>query len=83
MSLSYYMIDSILYRSNVVRNLMSLGEELVLDIKDTDVVNYRATLGHKANHSFKKSNAEYVDAYHPRFGSIVALVSLRDITKGA
>ena len=40
-----------------------------------EISNYRATLGHKANHSFLKSNAKYVSVIHPRHGPISAVVS--------
>ena len=35
--------------------------------------NYRATLGHFVNHSFRETNAEFVPAFHPRFGDILAV----------
>ena len=47
-----------------------------------EISNYRATLGHKANHSFLKSNAKYVSVIHPRHGPINAIVSTRTIKKG-
>ena len=46
------------------------------------ITRYRATLGHKANHSFKFANSIYGMAYHPRFGSIRAIYALSNITKG-
>ena len=47
-----------------------------------EISNYRATLGHKANHSFLKSNAKYVSVIHPRHGPISAVISKRKIKKG-
>ena len=47
-----------------------------------EISNYRATLGHKANHSFLKSNAKYVSVIHPRHGPINAVVSTKNIRKG-
>ena len=47
-----------------------------------EISHYRATLGHKANHSFLKSNAKYVSVIHPRHGPILAVVSKRKIKKG-
>ena len=47
-----------------------------------DIAKYRATLGHKANHSFKYFNSKYGMAYHPRYGSIRSIVAIRNIIKG-
>ena len=44
--------------------------------------NYRATLGHKANHSFNKFNCQYISLIHPRHGPISAIQSIRKIEKG-
>ena len=46
------------------------------------IAKYRATLGHKANHSFKYGNSKYGMAFHPRFGNIRAIFATRHITKG-
>ena len=43
---------------------------------------YRATLGHKVNHSFSNVNVKFQSAIHPRFGPIVAAISLKNIRKG-
>ena len=43
---------------------------------------YRATLGHKVNHSFKKANTVFGNAIHPRFGSILTVFATKDIKKG-
>ena len=43
---------------------------------------YRATIGHKVNHSFKSSNAEFGRALHPRFGLILTIVASENIQKG-
>ena len=40
---------------------------------------YRATLGHKACHSFEKKNAVFKEFEHPRFGRIMSVVAIRDI----
>ena len=48
-----------------------------------DIAKYRATLGHKINHSFTKVNAKYVSGvFHPRFGPILAILAKRKIKKG-
>ena len=46
------------------------------------LLNYCATLGHKANHSENLNNCVYTNAFHPRFGHIVALRSTRLIARG-
>ena len=45
---------------------------------------YRATLGHKANHSFSgQENAKYDHVFdHPRFGHIKAIRTLRRVERG-
>ena len=43
---------------------------------------YRATLGHKVNHSFKRANTDFGSAIHPRYGPIRTIVSNRRIRKG-
>ena len=43
---------------------------------------YRATLGYKINHSFKKSNTKFGHAIHPRFGPIIVVIATRNIKKG-
>ena len=47
-----------------------------------DISNYRATLGHKINHSFMNVNVKFQSVIHPRFGPIVAAISLTPIRKG-
>ena len=47
-----------------------------------NISNYRATLGHKVNHSFTKNNAKFRSVNHPRHGPIVSVVSKRKIKKG-
>ena len=43
---------------------------------------YRATLGHKMNHSFKFAKAQMIHVHHPRFGSIRAYYATSIISKG-
>ena len=43
--------------------------------------NYRATLGHKINHSFTKANTRSGLVYHPRFGYCRTIVATKDIKK--
>ena len=47
-----------------------------------NITNYRATLGHKANHTFTAKNSRFQSVIHPRFGPIVAVISLKKIKKG-
>ena len=47
-----------------------------------NITHYRATLGHKANHSFTKHNSQYISLIHPRHGPISAIMSLKRIAKG-
>ena len=47
-----------------------------------NISKYRATLGHKVNHSFLNINARFLSVMHPRFGPIVAVISLKKIRKG-
>ena len=58
--------------------------ELKMDVpmEYWSIANYRATLGHKTNHSFLKSNGLFVSVIHPRHGPINAIVSTRKIRKG-
>ena len=54
--------------------------KLLLDVpeKYRSLVEYRTTLGHKANHSFK-NNAEYTAVDHPVLGGIACLVATTEI----
>ena len=47
-----------------------------------NITNYRATLAHKANHSFRRFNSKFISVIHPRHGPIAAIQSLRRINKG-
>ena len=59
-----------------------LNDETMLDIpfEWISVESYRATLGHKICHSFSP-NAAYSFAYHPRFGNIRCVKSIKSIRK--
>ena len=69
---------------NIFRNLMSFDGPLKIHIPKPfwNISSYRATLGHKVNHSFKKANTAFGQAFHPRFGNIRALYAVKDIFKG-
>lgn len=47
---------------------LTLDKDIDIDIPSdcTSLLNYCATLGHKACHSFKDKNAAFDDIYHPR-----------------
>ena len=62
---------------------MSLAPSLHLNVPEPywDISKYRATLGHKMNHSFKFAKAKYGRAYHPRFGNIRSIYAISNITK--
>ena len=47
-----------------------------------DVVKFRTTLGHKANHLFLHHNADYDTVLHPVLGGIVCLVARVPILPG-
>ena len=66
------------------RNLIGYDDEITINVlkEHWDITKYRATLGHKANHSFKKANTEFGSAIHPRFGPIRTIVAKRNINKG-
>ena len=69
---------------DVFRNLMSFDGPLKIHIPEPywNISNFRATLGHKVNHSFKFSKTAYWSAHHPRFGNIAYVYAIEDITKG-
>ena len=47
-----------------------------------NITNFRATLGHKINHSFKFAKCTFGYVYHPRFGNIRSVVATSNIRKG-
>ena len=63
---------------------MSLQRNVHMNVPEPywDISKYRATLGHKVNHSFKFDKAAFGRAYHPRFGNIRTVYATADITKG-
>ena len=64
-------------------NTISLDDDCVLDVPSqwSALSNYKASLGHKANHSFKP-NCMYDLFYHPRFGQIKCIRTLRKLDCG-
>ena len=64
--------------------ILDQRDENVLDIpaQYQDTTNYRATLAHKTNHSFTP-NTKFCPFFHPRFGHIPALRTVKNIAAGA
>ena len=60
----------------------SHDEDIDIPPEYWSIAKYRATLGHKINHSFKKTNCKLGHAIHPRFGPIRAFFATKDIKKG-
>ncbi|XP_056143031.1 histone-lysine N-methyltransferase SETD7 [Lampris incognitus] len=63
-------------------NTISLDEDTVIDVPQPfdQMVNYCASLGHKANHSFTP-NCKYDPFVHPRFGPIKCIRTLKAVQK--
>ena len=66
------------------RNLMGFDGPMTIHIPEPywNISNYRATLGHKVNHSFKLNKVRYGYVYHPRFGNIKCCYTTAPIAKG-
>jgi len=62
---------------------INLEKDVDLDIYDEHIPipNYKASLGHKACHSFN-NNASFSPLWHPRFGPIMSVVANDDIPAG-
>ena len=69
---------------DVIRNWMAFDGPLTIHIPEPywNISNFRSTLGHKVNHSFKYANAAFGKVFHPRFGNIKCIYAAADITKG-
>ena len=63
--------------------LMYLNKELDIFLPQQYwyLYQYRQTLGHKLNHSFKYNNVKFGHAYHPRFGKCRAIIALKNIPR--
>lgn len=49
------------------KNLLSYNDDYDLDCHDSNIVTYRATLGHKTNHAFApKASCKFCFVKHPR-----------------
>ena len=69
---------------DIHRNLINFEGSTVIHIPEPywNISNFRATLGHKINHSFTKTKSIYGKCYHPRFGNIRSVYAVADIKKG-
>ena len=71
---------------DVHKNLIGLNDDFTIDVPPqlTSIVDYRSSLGHKANHKFDENeiNAEFGKMNHPRFGLVKCIRSTRDIEPG-
>lgn len=70
-------------RYAIHRNLMSLtyNPNIQINIPESmwNTTKYRATLGHKLNHSFTRRQTDYNWVVHPRFGLIRSVMAIKDI----
>ena len=64
--------------------MLKFNDTHIFDIPEYlwDISNFRSTLGHKVNHSFKFCKSEFRFAFHPRFGNILSIFAISNITKG-
>ena len=69
---------------SIMRNLMILEMPVFIHLPEPywNISNYRATLGHKLNHSFRYAKTVIGKAFHPRFGHTRSAFASADITKG-
>ncbi len=63
------------------KNLLSYNDDYDLDCPQSDIVKYRAALGHKSNHAFD-ANVKFCFVKSPRFGETRCLEATRDIQRG-
>ena len=68
----------------VQKYLLVLKDDLYINIPEQywSISNYRASLAHKLNHSFKKTKVMWGHAFHPRFGHIKSVVAQENIKRG-
>ena len=69
---------------SIHRNLMTFEGAVQIHIPEQfwNISNYRATLGHKLNHSFINDKTKWGRVFHPRFGHIRSVVAKYDIKRG-
>ena len=66
------------------KNLLTLNKTYAIDIPPTydSLKKYKGSYGHKANHSFKRSNAYFGRIKSPRFGETRCLMAKNNIDTG-
>ena len=69
---------------NILRNLMAFDGPVKIHIPEPywNITNFRSTLGHKVNHSFRYSKVAFGKVFHPRFGNIKSIYAQQDVLKG-
>ena len=69
---------SLAEREDRHKNLLSFNEDFDLDMAEDSVLEYRATLAHKANHAFGESaNTKFCFAESPRYGLLLTSATRR------
>ena len=68
---------------DVHKNMLTYDNTVDIDVPPyySNIITYRASLGHKINHSFNPST-HFCYTEHPRFGSIKGIRTLRRVAKG-
>ena len=71
------------FRWDFHKNLINWGDDFDINVPKLywNIIDYRATLGHKTNHSFTKKNVKFGWTYNPRFGHCRSIVATRNIKK--
>ena len=66
------------------KNVITLTDDLWMNLpyEYWNLHQYRASLAHKVNHSFKKQNCIFNTAFNPRFGVVRGIEAARDIRRG-
>ncbi|XP_040572006.1 histone-lysine N-methyltransferase SETD7 [Lepeophtheirus salmonis] len=64
-----------------LKNLIKFNSthHIDVDVENSDIKVYRATLGHKVNHHFVGVNAKFCKVKHPVYGTIRCLESIKPI----
>ena len=77
-------IFKLVYRWDFHKNMINLNGQMQLNVPKEfwPIWKYRATLGHKINHSFIHDNSKFGFGHHPRFGFIRTIVATKDIQAG-
>ena len=81
--ISYWDNMTVEQREDVHKNLLEYNDTYGIDVPPdySDILRYRATLGHKINHSFL-ANVDFCFTFHPRHGCIRCIKTIRGVGKG-